>query len=188
MIRSLIIIAIASGVCFGQTVTVTRIVDGDTFETSEGDRVRIHGIDAPELRQLGGGDAAIVLSGLVLKKEVTLVGVKSSSWGRVEARVMRRGYDVGLTLVARGLAWVDDRYIDERLRKKYQAEFSSAKAKKLGIWRSNVAPWEFRSGITAPKSPVPVFREAKMPSVQAGYPPVYRPQVQQIQRFCTSYG
>ena len=37
-------------VSFGQDVMVIRIIDGDTFEIENGDKVRMIGIDAPELK------------------------------------------------------------------------------------------------------------------------------------------
>ena len=35
-------------------VKVTRVIDGDTFITNKGDRVRLIGVDAPELPTLEG--------------------------------------------------------------------------------------------------------------------------------------
>ena len=40
-------------VSFGQDVKVIRIIDGDTFEIENGDKVRMIGIDAPELKDEG---------------------------------------------------------------------------------------------------------------------------------------
>ncbi|HWN28372.1 MAG TPA: hypothetical protein VNP37_15510, partial [Actinomycetospora sp.] len=38
----------------GETVTVTRVVDGDTFETAGGRRVQVLGIDSCEIGTYGG--------------------------------------------------------------------------------------------------------------------------------------
>jgi len=55
-----------------KTVVVSRVIDGDTFEVSSGQRVRLADIDAPENGQAGFYEAKNVLSDLVLDKTVYL--------------------------------------------------------------------------------------------------------------------
>ena len=52
--------------------TVTYIVDGDTFDISSGDRIRLADIDCPERDQSGFYDATKALSDLVYGKTVYL--------------------------------------------------------------------------------------------------------------------
>ena len=52
--------------------TVSRILDGDTFETVEKQRVRIDGIQAPESGLCGADKATETLSKLILNKKVFL--------------------------------------------------------------------------------------------------------------------
>ncbi len=52
--------------------TVIRIIDGDTFELSSGDIIRLICVDAPEIGKQGADEAAIFLSSLILNKEVRL--------------------------------------------------------------------------------------------------------------------
>ncbi len=98
---------------------VTRVVDGDTVwvkvaERSKGARsgevlkVRIVGIDAPEICQPGGPQALDALRGHVLGQTVTLSSPSSRShddYGRVLATLDKQGEDVGRWMVRRGQAW-----------------------------------------------------------------------------------
>ena len=54
------------------TSTATHIVDGDTFDISSGDRIRLADIDCPERDQTGYHDATNALSNLVFGKTVYL--------------------------------------------------------------------------------------------------------------------
>jgi endonuclease YncB( thermonuclease family) len=98
------------------TGTVTRVSDGDTLwvRPAEGGRpvkVRIEGIDAPEICQAGGRDARRALERRVLRRTVQLETVARDDWGRRIARVSLDGQDVGERLVSEGHAW-SDRYRD----------------------------------------------------------------------------
>lgn len=95
------------------TVTVARIVDGDTLELTDGRRVRLVQIDAPEL---GSGDcysrkARAVLadilprgSRVVLEADPNLDAV--DAYGRLLRYVRRGGTNANLELVRRGAATV----------------------------------------------------------------------------------
>ena len=60
-------------VSFGQDVKVIRIIDGDTFEIENGDKVRMIGIDAPELKDEGGIESKNYLKLLIENKYVSLI-------------------------------------------------------------------------------------------------------------------
>lgn len=50
--------------------SVARVIDGDTFVTSENQHIRINGINAPEIDLCGGKESAKTLSNLILHKKV----------------------------------------------------------------------------------------------------------------------
>lgn len=52
--------------------TVTRIIDGDTFETAEKQRIRINGIQAPEAGLCGSDESTHTLKQKILGKKVFL--------------------------------------------------------------------------------------------------------------------
>jgi endonuclease YncB( thermonuclease family) len=58
-------------VCFGTTTKVTRIIDGDTFETETGEKVRLIGINAPEISDIFGQEAKQHLANLIDQKQLT---------------------------------------------------------------------------------------------------------------------
>ena len=95
----------------GVTVArVTRVVDGDTLDVSTGQRVRVVGIDTPELGDCGASDARARLSALTLNREVLLTpGARDDRdrYGRLLRYVDVRNLgnqDAGLTLIQDGLA------------------------------------------------------------------------------------
>ena len=54
------------------TISCTAVIDGDTFRLSNGETVRLIGIDAPELSQPGGEESRQYLARLILNKGITL--------------------------------------------------------------------------------------------------------------------
>ena len=70
--------------------TVTKIIDGDTIETSVRKRpVRIEGIDTPEKGQPGYSDAKKALGNLLDGEKVTVTPVATDAYGRTVAKVKK---------------------------------------------------------------------------------------------------
>ena len=68
--------------------TVTKIIDGDTIETSVRKRpVRIDGIDTPEKGQQGYSEAKQALGKLLKDEKVTVTPVATDEYGRTVAKV-----------------------------------------------------------------------------------------------------
>ena len=67
---------------------VTRVIDGDTFETaSRKHPVRLANVDAPELGQRGGSAAKSALSRLIAGQEVSIDTKARDKYGRAVANV-----------------------------------------------------------------------------------------------------
>ena len=67
---------------------VTRIIDGDTFETSSRKRsIRLANVDAPEMGTKGGSAAKRKLSNLIAGETVTVDTVARDTYGRAVAKV-----------------------------------------------------------------------------------------------------
>ena len=67
---------------------VVRVSDGDTFTFSDGRRIRLLGVNAPELGKCLGEEAKQRLSQLVLGKHVRLKDVSHDDYGRILASVI----------------------------------------------------------------------------------------------------
>ncbi len=85
---------------------------GDTIEV-HGQRIRLHGIDAPESRQLCrlngkpwqcGKDAANALADKIARRPVTCEDLGRDRYKRIIARCTVAGEDLGKWMVANGLA------------------------------------------------------------------------------------
>jgi endonuclease YncB( thermonuclease family) len=83
-------------------VTVTRVIDGDTFEITpewawegqKGNTVRPKGYDAPEVSQPGYEAAKTKLQELILNKEVDLIKPIAITYGRLLCEVQYEGKDL----------------------------------------------------------------------------------------------
>lgn len=87
--------------------TVSQVLDGDTVEVVGVGRVRLVGVDTPEVGECGAEGAAGRLAELVLGREVRLVTGGQGDvdrYGRLLRYVEVDGADVGLVLVREGRA------------------------------------------------------------------------------------
>ena len=70
--------------------TVTKIIDGDTIETSvRKKRIRIEGIDTPEKGQPGYSEAKKALNQLLKDEKVMVTPVATDAYGRTVAQVKK---------------------------------------------------------------------------------------------------
>ncbi len=127
---------------------VVEVVDGDTVEAScpAGRlRVRVWGIDAPEMGQGAWGERARgALSRLADPPEIRLQVVDTDRYGRTVGRLFRGEQDLGLALVRDGQAAVYRHFNDSDV---YRDVERLARREGAGIWAEDGAqqtPWEWR--------------------------------------------
>jgi hypothetical protein len=127
------------------------VLDGDTLELGHL-RIRLWGIDAPELDQRCGtrdggewpcGAAARArLAALVGGAETGCQPRERDNHGRLVGRCAVDGVDLGALMVAEGLAWA---YL--AFTHAYAEGEAEARAAGVGIWQGpSVAAWHHRSG------------------------------------------
>ena len=124
-----------------QSGVVARVVDGDTLwvKTSASQpplKVRIQGIDAPEICQPGGEQARDALRHRVLGQSVTVTSGAHDSYGRTIGTVHMQGQDMGRWLVAQGHAWV---YSYRSKKALYADEFFQAQSARRGVFSAGQA-------------------------------------------------
>jgi endonuclease YncB( thermonuclease family) len=127
-----------------------RAIDGDTLDFS-GQRVRLHGIDAPERNQkcwLGrsewscGQASTRALKNLIEGAIVRCSKIDRDRYGRIIGKCHLKSIDIGQTMVADGMALAYRKYSSD-----YVAVEIAAKAERIGIWKSNFTePWHWRRG------------------------------------------
>ena len=118
-------------------MTITKITDGDSLRAGD-IRIRIHGIDAPEMRQIcywpdayqcgvAARDylASALGDGAVLRCE----HLDTDRYQRLVMRCYHRGVDIGGGMVRAGWALAYRRYA-----KDYITDEAEARAAKRGLW------------------------------------------------------
>jgi len=120
---------------------VVRIADGDTITVLDGinaqHRIRLQGIDAPELHQAFGTQSKKGLSDLIFDREVTVEYEKTDQYGRVVGKILLDGKDVNLEQVKAGMAWHYKEYQREQSptdRELYARAEDEARNARRGLW------------------------------------------------------
>ena len=132
------------------------VIDGDTIEIND-ERVRLHGIDAPEISQRCtedghlypcGLDASQALRKRIGRKPVSCVRRDTDRYGRMVAVCTVDGVDLSQWMVQQGQAIAFRRYSLD-----YVADEDRAREAKVAIWAGEFQdPSEFRH---QPRRPIP---------------------------------
>lgn len=125
---------------------VIKVYDGDTitvFKSNEKHKIRLDGIDAPELKQKFGKESRNFLNQKLLGKNVEIKIKNIDIYQRKVGEVYQNSELVNLTMINEGYAW---HYFEYNKNKNYSKAQNTAKINKIGLWKekSPVAPWEWR--------------------------------------------
>lgn len=124
-------------VCFGTTTKVARIIDGDTFETETGEKVRLIGINTPEISDIFGQDAKQYLSYLIKNKTVELerdnISNDRDRYQRLLRYVILDGVDINKKMISDGFAFAYLKYKFTKSSDYEQAQIQARETNK-GIW------------------------------------------------------
>ena len=130
-------------------VGTASVVDGDTIEI-HGQRIRLHGIDAPESRQKCtrsdgtswrcGQQAAVALSDRIGHSVVCCDTRGRDRYGRIISVCLKDTEDLNRWMVANGWAVAYRKYALD-----YVADEERAHLAKVGIWSGTFEmPWDWR--------------------------------------------
>ena len=146
------------------TGRVVGVHDGDTITVLDGGnsqhKIRLAGIDAPELKQAFGNRSKQSLSEMVYNKQVKVEWDKRDRYGRIVGKVLfipalcvtpgcLEPTDANYQQIAVGMAWYYRQYekeLNAEDRARYDAAENQAREAKRGLWADAkpVPPWEWR--------------------------------------------
>jgi endonuclease YncB( thermonuclease family) len=131
-----------------ELIGAAEVVDGDTLKIAH-EKVRLHGIDAPETSQTCGAAggtwpcgrmATASLKDAVAGQTITCKGGKRDRYGRLIAICFLGQADLNAQMVRDGWALAYRRYALD-----YVADEMEARAQGRGLWQGPfTAPWEWR--------------------------------------------
>lgn len=130
---------------------MAEVVDGDTIRIGK-EKIRLHGIDAPEARQLCqsvsgatwqcGLQAGFALADIVKQEVVTCTKKGTDRYGRILGICYQKDNDLNGLMVSLGQAVAYRRYSKDYINRE-----KTASSSKLGIWSGQfVLPWLWRRG------------------------------------------
>ena len=132
---------------------VQKVVDGDTIHLTDDNgklhKVRLLGIDAPEMDQSFGFESREMLVNLVEGERVIIDSRKKDRYKRILGKIYLDDMDVNLTMISKGLAWHYKRYRKDQLKRDipiYSEAEQTAKDNAIGLWSDTalIAPRERR--------------------------------------------
>ena len=129
--------------------TVTTIESGDAFtlKVEAGTaRIRLEGIDCPEIEQPFGDRAKQFTSRKILNKQVRAEVISRDSYNGTWAVILTPdGNNLNRELLKAGLAWWYHKYSDDDSLGELE---TMARLKHRGLWdqMAPTAPWDFRRG------------------------------------------
>ncbi len=124
------------------------VIDGDSFYMTQENgrtlRVRVYGVDSPEIDQAFGPESKEFLNEYLKDKALTLSPTGTDKLGRTVGVVTVEDKDLAEEMLRSGHSWHYKKYSQEAKLAQLETE---AKAKKLGLWKDPAAqaPWQFRN-------------------------------------------
>lgn len=129
--------------------TVSKVHDGDTLTLDSGVKIRVFGIDAPELHQQCmdangtcapcGDVSRQALTVLTLGKQVSCV-VRGKSYNRVVGECSVGDIQIGPWMLSHGQAVAYEHYLKAADRFGYMSAQEGAKRAQAGIWAQTFMP------------------------------------------------
>lgn len=141
-----IILIIGSGIVYyyltdyfsyqNQTLSVSRVIDGDTLVLENNERCRLLGINTPEKAQPGYAEATLFLRELVEGKNIQIQFKERDKYDRLLCYVFYNGKFVNKDILEKGLATL---YV--YTKDKYYSELAGAEAyartSEIGLWKKS---------------------------------------------------
>jgi micrococcal nuclease len=121
---------------------VIRVIDGDTFEIETGEKVRLIGINAPEISDIFGVESKEYLTKLIEGKDVDLqsdnLSSKTDRYNRLLRYVILNGEDINYKLILDGYAFAYLKYKFEKSMVYKDAQLI-ALSNEIGMWNKSAS-------------------------------------------------
>lgn len=151
--------AVEAASLYGKVIEVN---SGDVitiFNLNRPVRVKLLGVDAPEMNQAFGDVAKKHLSDLVFDKGVLVNYSGIAADKSLTGQVLLNNADIGAQMIRDGAAWLDLNNVDRLSatdREVYQQSEQAARSERRGLWQeaNPTAPWEFIKAETLRSHPV----------------------------------
>jgi micrococcal nuclease len=130
---------------------VVGVSDGDTImvlHEGRGEKIRLYGIDAPDIGQAFSKRAKQFTSDMVYGKTVEVKTKHKDQYGRTVGIVTVDGKSLNEALIKNGLAWVYRINCKEPFCENWIDLEVVARYGKIGLWSepNPIPPWEFQHG------------------------------------------
>lgn len=143
---------------------IVHVHDGDSITLLDAQnrqhKIRLDGIDAPELGQAFGQASRRQLQEASLRREAEARCHKTDRYDREVCQVTVDGADISLQQLEHGMAWMFRRYARElsaTTRRSYDSAETFARERQRGLWSeaSPQPPWEWRAARATKPETVP---------------------------------
>lgn len=112
-------------------MTAIEVHDGDTFTLGSGDRIRLLGLNAPEIGNCGASESATLLKSLVLNKVVKITEEKRDTYGRRMGLVWINGKLSNELMIREG--WAKPNYDPNSHSEELKEAYKFASENKIGV-------------------------------------------------------
>jgi micrococcal nuclease len=119
-----------------ETFQITKVIDGDTLETSTDQRLRLKGINTPEKSQLLADEATTLLQILAANQTITIENHGTDKYGRILAHAFTETQHINEAILQAGLAHLYYYEPDAHYDTLAQAE-QFAQLNQKGIWKKS---------------------------------------------------
>ncbi len=132
--------------------SISKISDGDTLHIESINKkkikVRLAGIDAPELNQPFGKNSKKILTNF-LNKNIKLRVLSKDRYKRTIGIIYYNNHDINYHILKSGAAWAYKKYLYQlpiSVKKKYQSLEALSRKNKIGLWKDSnpIPPWKWR--------------------------------------------
>ena len=142
--KAILLLIMLHASLFAFPAKVVKIYDGDTItihQCKQQIKVRLFGIDAPELKQPYGKKSKQFLANLIAGKVVEVEENGKDRYKRTLGIIYYKGQDINAQMVLNGYAWA---YVKYSII--YVDQEKMARENKRGLWQSSnpTPPWEWR--------------------------------------------